>query len=88
MFIFALMRLRPWSRVMLLLGVVAMILMLSTPLHANPHTVARWSPRERALLRSLSVRSLGAVPRDPSNRFADDSMAASLGQLLLSLIHI
>ena len=82
MFIFALMRLRPWSRVMLLLGVVAMILMLSTPLHANPHTVARWSPRERALLRSLSVRSLGAVPRDPSNRFADDSMAASLGQLL------
>ena len=82
MFIFALMRLRPWSRVMLLLGVVAMILMLSTPLHANPHTVARWSPRERALLRSLSVRSLGAVPRDPSNRFADYSMAASLGQLL------
>ena len=82
MFIFALMRLRPRSRVMLLASLVALILLLSTPLRAVPHTTARWSPKERALLRSLSVRSLGEVPRDPSNRFADDSMAASFGQSL------
>ena len=82
MFIFALMRLRPWSRVMLLVSVVAMILMLSTPLRAGPRAHARWSPKERALLRSLSIRSLGAMPRDPSNRFAEDSAAARLGQLL------
>jgi cytochrome c peroxidase len=82
MFIFALMRLRPWSRVMLLASVVAMILVLSTPLHAVLRTDARWSPKERALLRSLSIRSLGVVPRDPSNRVADDSMAASFGHLL------
>jgi cytochrome c peroxidase len=82
MFIFALMRLRPWSRVMLLASVVALILMLSTPLHAVPRAPSRWTPKEREMLRSLSIRSLGAVPRDPSNRFADDSMAASFGRLL------
>jgi cytochrome c peroxidase len=82
MFIFALMRLRPWSRVMLLASVIAMILLLSVPLHAFPHARVRWSQKERALLRSLSIRSLGAVPRDPSNRVADDSMAASFGHLL------
>jgi cytochrome c peroxidase len=81
-FIFALMRLRPRSRVALLAGIIALILMCTTTLHANSRGHSRWSPRERALLRSLSIGSLGAVPRDPSNRFADDSIAASFGQLL------
>jgi cytochrome c peroxidase len=82
MFIFALMRLRPWSRVALFAAVVALILMFTTNLHADSRRRTRWSSKERALLRSLTIKSLGAVPRDPSNRVADDSMAASFGHLL------
>jgi cytochrome c peroxidase len=82
MFIFALMRLRPWSRVALLAAVIALILTVTTNLHADSHRRTRWSSKERALLRSLSIGSLGAAPRDPSNRFADDSIAASFGYLL------
>jgi len=67
---------------MLLASVVALILILSTPLHAVSRANARWSPKERELLRSLSIRRLGPLPRDPSNRFADDSMAAGFGHLL------
>jgi cytochrome c peroxidase len=42
----------------------------------------RWSPEERALLRSLSLGSLGPLASDPSNRYADDSVAARLGHQL------
>jgi cytochrome c peroxidase len=41
-----------------------------------------WSAEERATLRSLSLSSLGALPADPSNRYADDSAAARLGHQL------
>lgn len=43
---------------------------------------ARWSADERALLRSLTLATLGPVPADPSNRHADDSVAARLGHAL------
>src|SRR5690349_11553477 len=46
------------------------------------HRPARWTPAELALLRSLSIRTLGPVPADPSNRYADDPRAAALGQRL------
>ncbi|MDB4909523.1 MAG: Di-heme cytochrome c peroxidase [Gemmatimonadetes bacterium] len=82
MFIFALMRLKPWSRAALLGVVVALILMFTTNLHAVSRKRTRWSSKERVLLRSLTLKSLGAIPRDPSNRVADDSTAASFGQLL------
>jgi cytochrome c peroxidase len=42
----------------------------------------RWSAEERSLLRSLSLTSLGPLPADPSNRYADDSTAARLGHRL------
>lgn len=42
----------------------------------------RWSSAEREILRSLSIESLGPVPADPSNRYADDARAASLGHEL------
>src|ERR687894_396146 len=42
----------------------------------------RWSSEERETLRSLSLASLGPVPTDPSNRFADDPRAAALGERL------
>jgi cytochrome c peroxidase len=41
---------------------------------------ARWSAEERETLRSLSLASLGPVPADPSNRYADDTLAAGLGR--------
>ncbi|MBK7947365.1 MAG: hypothetical protein IPK00_01105 [Deltaproteobacteria bacterium] len=41
-----------------------------------------FSESERSLLRSLSIDALPAVPKDPSNRVADDPDAARLGQLL------
>lgn len=41
-----------------------------------------WNETERSLLRSLSIDALTPVPKDPSNRIADDPDAARLGQLL------
>jgi cytochrome c peroxidase len=43
---------------------------------------ARWTEKERATLRSLSIGSLGPLPADVSNRFADDVRAATLGHEL------
>jgi cytochrome c peroxidase len=43
---------------------------------------SEWTSEERALLRSLSLSSLGPVPPDPSNRWADDPAAARLGHEL------
>ena len=49
---------------------------------ASDGATARWSAQERAMLRSLSLASLGPVPSDPSNRHADDTAAARLGHRL------
>jgi cytochrome c peroxidase len=43
-----------------------------------------WTPKERETLRSLSLASLGPLPADPSNRYADDARAAALGERLFS----
>ena len=45
-------------------------------------SAARWSQAERETLRSMSLASLGPVPADPSNRYADDVAAAQLGHRL------
>jgi cytochrome c peroxidase len=82
MFIFAFMRLRLRSRIALLAFVMSPLLLFTTTLHADPNTKASWSPKERTLLRSLSLRSLAPLAPDPSNRYADDSSAARLGQRL------
>jgi cytochrome c peroxidase len=42
----------------------------------------RWSAEQRTMLRSLSLASLGPLPADPSNRYADDPRAAALGHAL------
>jgi cytochrome c peroxidase len=42
----------------------------------------RWTPDERATLRSLALSNLEALPPDPSNRVADDPRAATLGGAL------
>lgn len=41
---------------------------------------ATWTDTERATLASLTLATLGAVPADPSNRYADDTAAATLGR--------
>jgi cytochrome c peroxidase len=43
---------------------------------------SRWSKEQRDVLRSLSLASLGPLPADPSNRYADDTLAAALGRRL------
>jgi cytochrome c peroxidase len=43
-----------------------------------------WTAKERETLRSLSLASLGPLPADPSNRYADDARAAALGERLFS----
>ena len=60
-----------------------MLLALSSALltaFANP--VTPWTQEELGQLRALSIRSLPAVPADPSNRVADDPRAAALGHRL------
>ena len=44
----------------------------------------QWTAKERETLKSLSLASLGPLPADPSNRFADDARAAALGERLFS----
>jgi cytochrome c peroxidase len=65
---------------------VAALLVLTLPgtalLYATSRAGQRWTPEERATLRSLSLSSLGALPADPSNRFADDGAAATMGRRL------
>jgi len=43
---------------------------------------APWTAEERTMLKSLSLASLGALPADPSNKYADDAAAARLGAKL------
>jgi len=45
-------------------------------------TPLSWTPKERRAIHALSLAALPAVPRDPSNRFADDRRAAALGHRL------
>jgi cytochrome c peroxidase len=53
---------------------------------AAKHHLARtfdgWTAEQRTMLRSLSLSSLQPLAADPSNRYADDSAAASLGRAL------
>ena len=63
-------------------GVVVIVLASAAALFAVSVGAGRWSAEERAILRSLSLTSLGPLPADPSNRVADDSAAARFGQQL------
>ena len=44
----------------------------------------QWTAKEREMLKSLSLASLGPLPADPSNRFAHDARAAALGERLFA----
>lgn len=47
-----------------------------------PPTDKVWSKAEENILRSLSLRALKPVPASHSNRYADNSLAAQLGEIL------
>jgi cytochrome c peroxidase len=63
-------------------ALVALVLASAAAVYGFTGGGSRWSAEERALLRSLSLTSLGPLPADPSNRYADDSVAARLGHQL------
>jgi len=58
----------------------AALLLLVTIVCAAAPSDERWSAKEIAELTSLSLRELGEVPPDPTNRVADDARAAALGE--------
>ncbi len=47
-----------------------------------PMDLHTWSEREKAVLTSLWIKSLPPVPADPSNKYATDPKAVSLGRKL------
>lgn len=65
-----------------LLGLLAFLASSGAAVRGRSASTERWSEQERALLRSLTLSSLGPLPADPSNRYADDSLAARLGRRL------
>ncbi len=71
---------RPPRLVHVAAALVALVL-TSAAVHALA-AGARWSAAERETLRTLSLASLGPLPKDPSNRVADDPRAAALGHRL------
>jgi len=64
------------------LGLVAATVISAAAVQTRGLAGPRWSKAERETLRSLSLSSLGPFPADPSNRYADDTSAARLGQRL------
>ncbi|HEU4631236.1 MAG TPA: cytochrome c peroxidase [Gemmatimonadaceae bacterium] len=73
---------RPTRTALAAAGLLALVLASAAAAYAMSSAGARWTPAERALLRSLTLASLGPLPADPSNRWADDSAAARLGHRL------
>ena len=61
------------------LGLVATTVITAAAAQTFQLTGPHWTREERERLRSLSLASLGPVPADPSNRYADDTAAARLG---------
>lgn len=64
-----------------LLVALALVLVITMVSAAAPHG-DRWTTEEVGLLSSLSLRELGPVPADPTNRVADDPRAAEFGRKL------
>ncbi len=64
-----------------LLVALALVLVITTVSAAAPRG-DRWTTEEVGLLSSLSLRELGPVPADPTNRVADDPRAAEFGRKL------
>ena len=66
-------------RVVFGIGVLALVSSMAGTVRHQP---AKWTPSELALLGSLSIRTREPLGDDPSNRYAADPRAASLGREL------
>ena len=75
-------RLTSRSRVVRLVPGIGAVVLASALTGSVRHERARWTPDELSLLRSLSIRTLEPLAEDPSNRYATDPRAASLGRAL------
>lgn len=62
--------------------VVLLAAAVAASLAAGRASGRRWSASERAEIAKLRISTLPPLPRDPSNRVADDSAAAALGHAL------
>ena len=58
------------------------LLLVVTVVSAAAPREERWTEEEVAQLSSMTLRELGPVPADPTNRVADDPRAAELGRTL------
>ena len=74
------MRFPYWTKV--LGGGAILVLLSATAAYAVLQSRTRWTAEQRALLNSLSLSNLRALPADPSNRYADNPAAARLGHQL------
>ena len=75
-------RLTSRSRVIRLVAGIGAVVLASALTGSVRHERAKWTPDELSLLRSLSIRTLEPLGEDPSNRYATDPRAASLGRAL------
>lgn len=66
------------------IGVLTLALLVAstTALLGARSARPKWSADERTMLASLTLGSIGALPKDASNKYADDTLAARLGQAL------
>jgi cytochrome c peroxidase len=64
------------------LPIVIVLSALAIAWYYWPATPRPWTDADIAVLRSLSLASLGPVPADPSNAVADDPRAAAFGHAL------
>lgn len=73
---------RATRRDVLTVAILATVLLPGAALYGFSAGAARWTASERELLRSLWIGSLGELRPDPSNGYADDTLAADLGHRL------
>lgn len=62
------------------LGVLAILLIVSTGALLLYQQRNQWTAEERQIIRGLWLATLPPLPPDPSNRYADDQQAAALGE--------
>lgn len=67
-------------RRVILLGVLAILLIVSTGALLLYQQRNQWTAEERQIIRGLWLATLPPLPPDPSNRYADDQQAAALGE--------
>ena len=69
-------------RIGTLVGSAALVMVAGAILGWTSTSRTEWSAEERSTMASLTLDKLEALPADPSNRVADDTMAARLGRQL------